>query len=96
MKLTDATNYMAELSSTLEAIDNLIKDLNSINNCKKQIRVYLEKDDVAVDYYTRSKTFNVSFEKEVILSALQDQIELVYTELINAKDLMSKLLEEKQ
>ncbi|MBV6384879.1 hypothetical protein HIU56_12200 [Enterococcus faecium] len=95
MKLTDATNYMAEVSSNLEAIDNLIKDLNSLNNIKDQIRVRFEKDDVAVEYYTNSKTFNVSFEKEIIVSALSDQRKTLYTELIKTQDTISKLLEEK-
>lgn len=94
MKLTDVTNYMSELSSNLETIDNLIKDLKSINNMNDQVRVCLEKDDVTLDRYSKSKSFNVSFEKEVIISALQDQIKVLYTELINAKDLISKLLEE--
>lgn len=95
MKLTDATNYMAELSSSLEAIDNLIKDLNSLNNIKNQIRVFFEKDDVSIDYYTNSKTFNVSFEKEIIVSALRNQRKALYTELIKTQDTISKLLEEK-
>lgn len=95
MKLTDATNYMAEVSSNLEAVDNLIKDLNSLNNIKNQIRVCFEKDEVAVDYYAKSKTFNVSFEKEIIVSALRDQRKALYTELIKTQDTISKLLEEK-
>lgn len=63
MKLTDATNYMSELSSNLEVIDNLIKDLLSLNNITNQIRVCLDKDDVSLDYYRHSTSFNVSFEK---------------------------------
>lgn len=95
MKLTDATNYMAEVSANLEAIDNLIKDLNSLNNIKNQIRVLFEKDDVSIEYYTNSKTFNVSFEKEIIVSALKDQRKTLYTELIITQDTISKILEEK-
>lgn len=95
MKLTDATNYMSELSSNLETIDNLIKDLNSLNNMNDQIRVWVEKDDVTIDYYTKSESFNVSFEKEIIVSALRDQRKVLYTELIKTKELISKLLEEK-
>lgn len=96
MKLTDATNYMSELSSNLEVIDNLIKDLLSLNNITNQIRVCLDKDDVSLDYYTHSTSFNVSFEKEIIVSALRDQRKVLYTELIKTKELISKLLEEKQ
>ncbi|HHK3236894.1 TPA: hypothetical protein ACQSIC_002286, partial [Enterococcus faecium] len=96
MKLTDATNYMSELSSNLETIDNLIKDLNSSYNMNDQVRVYLEKDDVTLDYWAKSKSFNVSFEKEIIISALKDQRKVLYTELIKTKEFISELLEEKQ
>ena len=95
MKLTDDTNYMIEVLSKLETIDNLIKDLNSLINNKDKISTYLKKDDVTLDCYSKSKTFNDSFKKEVIVSALQDQIKVLYTELINAKEIISKLLEEK-
>lgn len=95
MKLTDATNYMSELSSNLETIDNLIKDLNSLNNMNDFIRVTLDKEDVEISYNTQSSCFNVNFSKEIILNALRDQRKVLYTELIKTKELISKLLEEK-
>ena len=60
-----------------------------------QVRVCLEKDDVTLDHYSKSKSFNVSFEKEIIISALQGQRKAIYTELIKTKEFISILLEEK-
>lgn len=82
MKLTEATNYMSEVSSELETINKLIKDLLSLSNMNDFILVTLEEEDV-------------NFSKEIILNALREQRELLYMELTKTHDTISKLLEEK-
>lgn len=82
MKLTGATNYMAELSSELETINKLLKDLLSLSNVNNIILVTLEEEEVG-------------FSKEIILNALQEQRKSLYMELTKTHNTISKLLEEK-
>lgn len=96
MKLTEATAYLRDLSYEIETIENLIKDLVSLSNMNDSIRVILEEEDVEISYHTHSSCFNVEFNKEIILNALQDQRKVLYTESIKTQDTISKLLEEKQ
>lgn len=95
MKLTEVTANMRDLSYELETIDNLIKDLVSYGNMNNSIRVTLNEEDVETDYGTHSSCFNVEFNKEIILKALQGQRKALYTELIKTQDTIAKLLEEK-
>lgn len=60
MNLTNATNYMAELSSELETINKILKDLLSLSNVNNIILVTLEEEEVGLS-------------KEIILNALQEQ-----------------------
>lgn len=82
MNLTNATNYMSELSSELETINKLIKDLLSLSNMNNIIHVTLEEEEVGLS-------------KEIILNALQEKRKSLYMELTKTHDTIAKLLEEK-